>query len=246
MKKGVFLLLALFTLNSPLLYSQKQNPPTSSVKNATPKKKSPAPELNDFVCSLHEESINKVLVAIGDIKGSSDYEVMFITGKYYWTIKDAKINIRPDSSSFTCDALVNVGPFDYKTQVVGDVKITYNNDSNIISIRISRAIFELYTVVLGKKIHIKDIHLEDHFKDPFRFEGPKTIATEMEFTMPDSTKKKIYLVPTDCKMQLKFKEICTSCEIAAAEVRAPVPVKTIPPIEGTKASTIQPAQTGKK
>lgn len=244
--KRFYLLLAILTLNCSLLFSQKQNPPTSSVKNATPKKKSTAPELNDFVCSLHEESINKVLIAIGDIKGSSDYEVMFITGKYYWTIKDAKINIRPDSSSFTCHALVNVGPFDYKTQVVGDVKITYNNDSNIISIRISRAIFELYTMVLGKKIHIKDIHLEDHFKDPFQFEGPKTIATEMEFTMPDSTKKKIYLVPTDCKMQLKFKEICTSCEIAAAEVRAPSPVKTISPIESTKASTLQPAQTGKK
>lgn len=241
-----FYLLAILTLNCFLMHSQKQNPAPTPVKNTVPKKKTPTPELNDFVCTLHEESINKVLVAIGDIKGSSDYEVMFITGKYHWTIKDAKINIRPDSSSFTCDALVNVGPFDYKTQVLGDVKITYNNDSNIISIRISRAIFELYTMVLGKKIHIKDIHLEDHFKDPFQFEGPKTIATEMEFTMPDSTKKKIYLVPTDCKMQLKFKEICTSCEIAAAEVRGPVPVKTMPPIEGTKASTLHPAQTGKK
>jgi hypothetical protein len=35
---------------------------------------------NDFAVSLHEESINKVFVAIGDIKGESDYEVMLIKG----------------------------------------------------------------------------------------------------------------------------------------------------------------------
>jgi phosphoenolpyruvate synthase/pyruvate phosphate dikinase len=55
-------------------------------------------------------------------------------------------------------------------------------------------------MVFGKKVHIKNIHLEDHFREPFNFEGPRTLATDMEFTMPDSTRKKIYIVPTHCKM----------------------------------------------
>lgn len=196
--------------------------------------------INDFAVSLHEESINKIIAVIGDISGTNDYEVMFIKGKYHWTIQNPKINVRPDSSDFTCDAVVKCGPFGYKSKVLGDVKITYDNDKNIINIKITRAIFELYTMVFEKKIHIKDIHLEDYFKEPFAFEGPKTMATDMEFTMPDSTVKKIYIQPTDCKMELKYKEICTACEIAVADKPFKPKIKLTPPIEATKPSTVVP------
>ena len=177
-----------------------------------------APLINDFSVSLHEETVNKVLAAMGDISGTSDFEVLLVKGTYIWTVKNPKINIRPDSSFFTCDALVKTGFFEYSSKVPGTVKINYDSDKNIIYIRITQAIFELYTVVFGKKIHIKDIHLEDRFKEPFAFEGPRTISTTMEFPMPDSTKKVINIKPTDCRMELKWKEICTACEIKAAEV----------------------------
>ena len=193
--------------------------------------------INDFSVVLHEEAINKVIAAVGDIKGTNDYEVLLISGKYHWTIKNPKINIRPDSSDFTCDAIVEVGPFNYKTNVVGNVKITYDNEKNLIYIKISRAIFELYTMLFNKKVHIKDIHLEDYFKEPFAFEGPKTMATDMEFMMPDSTMKKIYVQPTACKMELRWKEICTSCEIVAADKPFKPVLKLTPPIEATKTST---------
>jgi hypothetical protein len=143
---------------------------------------------NDFSVVLHEETINKVFGAIGEISGRNDYEVLLVKGTYTWTIINPKINLKPDSSDFTCDAKVDVGPFNYKTKVVGNVKIGYDNKRNEISIRITRAIFELYTMILGKKLHIKDIHLEEHFKDPFVFEGPKSFATDMSFTLPDQTK----------------------------------------------------------
>lgn len=202
--------------------------------------------INDFSVVLHEEAINKIIAAIGDIKGTNDYEVLLISGKYHWTVQNPKINIRPDSSDFTCDALVNVGPFNYKTQVVGNVKITYDDQKNLIFIKISKAIFELYTVLFGKKIHIKDIHLEDYFKEPFAFEGPKTMATDMEFMMPDSTMKKIYVQPTACKMELKWREICTSCEIVAADKPFKPTLKLVPPIEATKSSQTSTTQAQKK
>lgn len=191
-----------------------------------------AQKYNDFMVSLHEEAINKVFVAVGDISGTSDYEVMLIKGKYRWKILNPRINLKPDSSDFTCDAKVEVGPFNYSTQVIGNVKVFYDNKKNEISIKITRAIFELYTMIFEKKIHIKDIHLEEHFTEPFVFEGPRTLATDMEFTMPDSTKKKIYVQPTDCEMKVKLKEICTYCEIAASDkpFKQP-PVKLNPPIQ---------------
>ncbi len=202
--------------------------------------------LNDFAVSLHEEAINKVFVAVGDIKGSNDYEVMLIKGKYHWTVKNPRINLKPDSSDFTCDAIVDVGPFNYKTQVVGNVKIAYDNSKNQISLQISRAIFELYTMLFGKKIHIKDIHLEEYFKDPFLFEGPKTLATDMEFTMPDSTTKKIFIQPTDCAMKVKLKEICTACEVVASDKPFKPIVKVVPPIQATKPADTKSVQPQKK
>ncbi len=205
-----------------------------------------AGQINDFSVSLHEEAVNKVLVAIGDISGTNSYEVMLINGTYTWTVRNPKINIRPDSSYFTCDAIVKVSLFDYKTKVVGDVKINYDNNKNLIYIKISHAVFELYTVIFGKKMHIKDIHLEEYFKEPFAFEGPRTITTEMEFPMPDSSKKKIFIQPTECRMELKWKEICTACEIAACEVPAPPIIQLKQPIEAVKTGPEQAPQAQKK
>jgi hypothetical protein len=198
---------------------------------------------NDFAVSLHEEAVNKVFIAMGEITGTNDYEVMLIKGKYHWKVVNPKIHLKPDSSDFTCNAFVNVGPFDYQTEVVGHVKVFFDNAKNEIAIRITRAIFELYTVVFGNKVHIKDIHLEEYFKDPFVFEGPKTLATEMEFMTPDSVIKKIYVQPTDCEMRVKPKEICTYCEIIAADKPFKAPVKPIPPIQAAdkpKTTTAQP------
>ena len=214
-----------------------------------------AQKYNDFSVSLHEEAINKVFVAVGDISGTSDYEVMLIKGKYHWKILNPRINLKPDSSDFTCDAKVEVGPLHYSTKVVGNVKVYYDNKKNEISIKITRAIFELYTMIFEKKIHIKDIHLEEHFTEPFVFEGPRTLATDMEFTMPDSTKKKIYVQPTDCEMKVKLKEICTVCEIEASGKPLKPYVKLNPPVQhpadrpkpvNTVSTTITNTNTPKK
>lgn len=203
-------------------------------------------EINDFTVSLHEETVNKVLAAIGDISGSNTYEIMFISAAYKWTIKNSKINIRPDSSDFTCDALVNAGPISYKTNVVGNVKIVYDNATNLINISVSRAIFELYTMVFGKKVHIKDIHLEEYFKDPFVFEGPRSMSTQMSVSLPDSAKKTIYVQPTECRMELKWKEICTACEVAASDKPFKPVVKVVPPIEAVKPAGSPSVQAQKK
>ena len=187
---------------------------------------------NDFAFVLSERAVNKVFTAIGEISGKAQYEVLgMVEGQYKWKVLNPKISFKPDSSNFTCDAKVEVGPFGYKSQVLGHVKIGYDNKINEISIKITDAVFELYTVVLGKKIHIKDIHLEDYFKDPFLFEGPKSFATDMSFTMPDSTVKQIYIQPSDCVMKVVRQAIKTSCDIVAQDKPFKKEIKVTPPIQ---------------
>ena len=203
---------------------------------------------NDFAFVLSERAVNKVFTAIGEINGKSEYEVLgIIKGHYNWKILNPKISFKPDSSDFTCEAKVEVGPFSYKSEVLGHVKIGYDDKKNVISIKITDAVFELYTMVLKKKIHIKDIHLEDYFKDPFLFEGPKSIATDMTFTMPDSTVKQIYIQPTVCVMKVVKQAIKTMCDIAAQDKPFKKDVKVTPPIQQTeiKEKNINTSSSGK-
>jgi len=173
---------------------------------------------NDFSVIIHEETINKILKAIDSVNGTNDYEVVFIKGKYHYTAKNFNMKIRPDSSHFSCDVKVKVGPFNYHTQVPGDVKISYNKTTNQIQVKVVRMIFELYTNVLGKKIHIKNIDLAENFKEPFSFEGPQTMNTDFDYTMPDGKIKKIYLQPTDCDLKIKWQEIIANFELEACDV----------------------------
>ncbi|HXB39971.1 MAG TPA: hypothetical protein VNZ49_05465 [Bacteroidia bacterium] len=173
---------------------------------------------NDFTVIIHEETINKILKTIDSINGTKDYEVMFIKGKYHYTAKNFKMKIRPDSSQFTCDVKVDVGPFTYRTSVPGHVKISYDKITNQIQIKVVRATFELYTNVLGKKIHIKDIDLADNFKEPFSFEGPKSMTTDFDYTMPDGKIKKIYMQPTECELNIRWQEIIANFELEACDV----------------------------
>ncbi len=134
-----------------------------------------------------------------------------------WTIENPRIQVRPDSSQFVCDVYAEAGIIKYRTQVHGDVKISYDPASNQIQIKIVRAIFELYTKLFGKKIHIKDIDLADNFKAPFLFDGPQTMNTDFDFTMPDNSIKKIYVQPINCAIELKWKEILVLFDIEACD-----------------------------
>ena len=180
--------------------------------------------MNDFGVTLHEETLNKIFESMGEITGTNEYSVLLIKGKYHWSVNQSRINLKPDSSDFTCLAKVDVGPFNYKTPVHGRVKIWFDNEKNLINVKVTTAIFELYTVVLGKKIHIKDIELADYFKDPFQFEGPKTMGTDFEFMTPDSVLKKVYMKPCDCEMEVQKKQIVTRCEVKVSDKPFQVPV----------------------
>ena len=170
-------------------------------------------EKNDMIVSLREETLNKMLTAIGDVKGSSDYSVAFVQGTYYWFLKDAKISLIPDTAKFTANATVKVGGFDYTDKVNGKVSVSYNEATNQIAVKIVDAVFEIYTMILGVKISIKKIQLADYFESPFIFEGPMTMNSDMEFTMPDNSKKILQARPKKCDIKVGYKEILVSTEI---------------------------------
>lgn len=172
---------------------------------------------NDLKVQLHEESINKIFQAIGNISGSADYEVMLFKGKYNWTMMNPHIDLKPGKGDFITDVRVEAGLIDYTSRVTGNVDIWYDIKTNMINVKVTRAIFEIYTKIFGQKIHIKDIDLAEYLTDPIMFEGPMTLNTDMSFTMPDGKTKKIYIWPSRCELRVLEKAVEVVCELEFSE-----------------------------
>jgi hypothetical protein len=168
---------------------------------------------NDVVLILNENVINKLFKIIGEISGTNAYKIGFITGTYTWTMQPATIELIKDSARFITDVNVKAGPISYTTQVPGKVSIQYLEKKNKIQLTVVDAVFEIYTHILGKKIHIKNIQLADYFKEPFLFEGPANIETDMDFTMPDGTIKKIYTKTENCKLKIEPHQIVLNSQL---------------------------------
>jgi hypothetical protein len=172
-----------------------------------------AAPLNDINVVIHQETLNKLVLALGEVKGNSEYDFMFMTWHYQWSVLKSVFELMPGKANFISDVKVDVGPFSYSSKVNGNVDVTYDMKTNLISVKVKEAVFELYTVIFGKKFHIKDINLADYYQTPFTFEGPMSIETEMEFTMPDNTLKKLYARPTNCILTVQDKKIVVASEI---------------------------------
>ena len=101
----------------------------------------------------------------------------------------------------------------YRDEVIGDADVWYDKEKNLINIKIKHALFEVYTHIFGAKMHIKDVDLAEFYVEPLTFEGPLTIGTSVEFTMPDNTKKTIYAIPNDCNLVVEEQKIVVKCEM---------------------------------
>lgn len=187
--------------------------PPAATTTVTPPRPPGKPEPNDMRVVIHEEMLNKMLAALGTISGKEPYSALLMKDTCYWTLINPKIRLHPGKADFETNVNVKAGPFNYTTPVKGNVAVTYDRVKNVINVKIETAIMELYTKILGKKIHIKDIDLADQFDEPFTFDGPTATESEMEFPMPDGTTKVLVMRTTDCDLRVEEKMIVVPCEM---------------------------------
>ena len=174
-------------------------------------------QTSDLKVILHEDMINKLLKVLGNFSGTADYKVWLFKGTYKWTVMNAHIKLKPGKADYICDVKVEAGPFDYQTAVLGDAAISYNEKTNLINTKIAKGVFEVYTVIFGHKFHITDIDLADYYKEPITFDGPLTMGTSYEFTLPDNSKKTIYIIPVKCELKVEEKIVVVNCEVEFSE-----------------------------
>ncbi|CAN5388480.1 hypothetical protein BH10BAC1_BH10BAC1_06770 [soil metagenome] len=171
----------------------------------------------DLIVALKESVLNKMFAAIGEIKGTSLYSFMFIEGTYNWTVINPQIKLHQNKADFICDVKVSVGKLDYTTKVKGIVEICYDPQVNLIMVEITEAEFPLNIMFFGQLRHLWNVDLAKYFETPFTFEGPLTMGTEMDFSMPDGSIKKIYCHPVNCGVKIAEKQVIVSAEMEFVE-----------------------------
>jgi hypothetical protein len=172
---------------------------------------------SDASVIIHESTLNGFFNAIGPISGKDNYNVLGSKGKYTWTLRNARIELRSNQARFYSDADVKAGPFSYSAPASGEVEVVYHPETNRISVKVLHAIFEVYIKIFGAKIHITNIDAARFYKPEFEFAGPQPIQASLDVVLPDGSKKTIFIKQTAQNLHIEQDQIVVSSMLAFAD-----------------------------
>lgn len=170
-------------------------------------------QVPDATVIVHQNTLNGFLTAVGPISGKDQYNVLGAKGDYTWTLTNARIELTPDKAQFVADANVKTGPLSYGSVATGEVEVKYNQETNRISIKVLKAEFEVYTKVLGKKIHITNIDAAKYYKPEFEFAGPQPVQPSVNVSLPNGTTKTIYIMSVSQNMKIAQEQIVVTSQL---------------------------------
>jgi hypothetical protein len=174
----------------------------------------PAFAQSDLIVTLHERTLNNLFAALGEFKGTEEYELMFIDRTLTWTLTGMHIELEKDSAAFLTQARVETDFGTYTDEVRGKVAIRYNEKSNLISVQVVDAPFEIAVNAFGRRWVIKRLQIADYLTTPFTFEGPLTLQNSLDFEMPDGTVRTIAAIPNRCTIQVLPNRIEVATNVA--------------------------------
>jgi len=142
---------------------------------------------------ISQNTLNKFLNVIGEVKKSDKFNISGVKGEYTWIVRNPRIILSKDKARFQADVTVSLKmpPLSYSTPAYGEVSIKYDHENNKINIKVEKVAFEVAFNILGKKIVIGEVDLSKIYQIAFTFPGPKPFESFAEVNMPDGNKKKI-------------------------------------------------------
>lgn len=167
----------------------------------------------DAIVIVRQSTLNGFLDAVGPVSGKAPYNVLGLKGDYTWTVKNARINLKPNAADFTADASVKVGPFEYGSVANGDVEIKYHQESNRISVKVLKASFEVYTKFFGKKIHLGDVDISKFYRPEFEFAGPQPVQPSVLVSLPGDQSKTVYITPFNQNLRVEQDQIVVTSNL---------------------------------
>ena len=167
----------------------------------------------DATVIVRQSTLNGFLDAVGPVSGRGNYNAAGMKGEYTWTVKNARIDLKPDKASFIADASVKVGPLAYGSVANGEVEIKYHQPTNRISVKVLTASFEVYTKVFGKKIHITDVDISKYYRPEFEFAGPQPVQPSVLVNLPGDQSKTVYITPVGQILKVEQSQIIVTSNL---------------------------------
>ncbi len=149
----------------------------------------------DASIQISEGTLNKFLIAVGDLSNTEKFSVLGLSGTYTWLVQNPAITLLPGKAKFTGDVTITINPGNIvtKSKADGEVSVNYNPENNKIQIRVTKAIVEIKTNILGNMVKIAEIDLAKYYQIAFDFPGPKPFEKFVDVKMPNNTIKKIQI-----------------------------------------------------
>ena len=171
----------------------------------------------DATVVIHQNTLNGFFNAIGPISGKDQYNVLGMHGDYIWTLRNARVELRPNQARFIADAEIHIGPLSYGSEASGNMEVLFHPETNRISIKVLHATFEVYIKIFGKKIHITDIDAARYYKPEFEFAGPQPIQASVDVALPNGSKKTIFIKPVSQDLVIEQERIVVTSKLEFAE-----------------------------
>ena len=172
------------------------------------------PLRNDAVLTVHEETLNKLLEALGEVKGKNSFSAFWMNHEFTWTLSRANIRLLTDSARFETDVLVETSFDSYTDHVVGRLAVGYDEKANKISIKLVDAVFRVRMGFFGKEVTVRKVQLADYLPEPILLDGPATLTTTMPIRMPDGTQRVLAVKPQTISLRILPAQIVVSSELS--------------------------------
>ncbi len=148
-------------------------------------------QLSDYhiSLSLHENLINDFFSNMGDIEGRGETAI----GSYNWKLVEPRIDIEEDTILFFSKVRLSVGDLKTYKEVKGWVSAIYNQEINKVILQIEEAEVILDIDIFGKNFIITELDISEYFDKPFKLSGPQPMSDNIEFNLPDGSKREIFI-----------------------------------------------------
>ena len=174
-------------------------------------------QVPDASVIVHQNTLNGFLTAVGPISGTEEFNVVGVKGNYVWSLRNARIELKQDQARFIAEGNVKIGPISYTSPAIGEVEVKYHPETNRISVKVLKAIIEVYTKILGQKIHITNIDAATFYRPEFEFAGPTPVQPKVEILLPDRSVKTIYIMPVSQNLHLESERIVVSSQLVFSD-----------------------------
>ncbi|HPC38914.1 MAG TPA: hypothetical protein PLF21_06350 [Exilispira sp.] len=147
----------------------------------------------DASIQISEGTLNKFLAAVGDLTNTEKFNILGLSGTYTWLVQNPQIKLTGGKAQFTGDVTITINPGNIvtKSNANGEVSVNYDINTNKIQIRVTKAIVEIKTKIMGNMVKIAEIDLAKYYQIAFDFPGPKPFESSVDVKMPDGKIKKI-------------------------------------------------------